>query len=99
MDMPYVGPYRVLQGPDERDRYVLSDLHGRRIHSEFHVSKLRHWPIDNDLNEEYYIVDSIVDAKGQGDERRYRVRWRGWSAKHDTWEPLYNLNEPSRAEA
>ena len=63
MDVPYVGPYRVLQGPDERDRYVLSDLHGRRIHSEFHVSKLRHWPIDNDLNEEYYIVDSIVDAK------------------------------------
>ena len=99
MDMPYVGPYRVLQGPDERDRYVLRDLHGRRVHSEFHVSKLKHWPIDNDLGEEYYIVDSIVDAKGQGDERRYRVRWRGWSAEHDTWEPLSNLNELSRAEA
>eukprot|EP00966_Prymnesium_polylepis_P207613 4809048-Prymnesium_polylepis.1 len=34
MDMPYVGPYRVLWGPDERDRYA-RDLHGRRF-NEFH---------------------------------------------------------------
>ena len=35
-------------------------------------------------------TDKIVDARGNGAARRYRIRWMqgGWTAKDDTWEPV-----------
>ena len=45
MELPYVGPFRILWGPDERDRYALRDMEGRAF-NEFHVSKLKLWPAD-----------------------------------------------------
>jgi hypothetical protein len=99
MSMPYVGPYRVVQGPDERDRYQLRDLEGRRF-NYFHVSKLKLWPDSEDIDDEYYVVEKVVDAATHADGvRRYRIKWRGWAAKHNTWEELGNLNSAAREEA
>lgn len=99
MAMPFIGPYRVVVGPDERDRYQLRDLEGRRF-NYFHVSKLKLWPDTDDLDDDYYVVEKVVDSRAcQNGKRRYRIRWRGWSKKHDTWESLDNLNEAAAAEA
>ena len=99
MDMPYVGPYRILWGPDYRDRYALRDLHGRRF-NEFHVSKLKYWPLEEDvLEDEYYIVEHILDWRRHGDDLEFLVKWRGYSKKHNTWEPLRSLNAGARATA
>ena len=88
-----------MAGPDERDRYQLRDLEGRRF-NYFHVSKLKWWPDTDNLDDDYYVVDKIVDSRVQTDGRRhYRVRWRGYSKRHDTWEELENLNEAAAAEA
>ena len=38
-------------------------------------------------------VAEIVDAKGPPSRRLYRVRWAGYEAKHDTWEPDSNLGD------
>ena len=76
IEMPYVGPYRVLWGPDERDRYALRDLHGRRF-NEFHVSKLKLWPDDEEIDDEHYIVEHILDSRDHNGEKQYLVKWQG----------------------
>ena len=101
MEMPYVGPYRVLWGPDERDRYALRDLPGRRF-NEFHVSKLKAFPRAAEEvigDDEYYVVEDILDTRERHGRTEYLVKWRGYSKKHNSWEPLENLNEAAREQA
>jgi hypothetical protein len=100
MEMPYVGPYRVLEGPDARDRYKLADIHGRRF-NEFHVSRLKHWPLEGDLEDGYFEVDHIVDIvhDERKNEKLYKVRWKGYSKKHDSLVSWEDLNEEGRVEA
>ena len=94
MDMPYIGPYRVLWGPDERDRYALRDVHGRRF-NEFHVSKLKLWPLEDEFSDvEYYIVHDILDHRDgrlANGEREYLIHWQGYSKAKASWEPQSNL--------
>jgi hypothetical protein len=46
----------------------------------------------SDSDSDMYIVDRIVDRKTAEDGKPlYKVRWRDYSAKHDTWEPLEHL--------
>jgi|SRR6478609_3195249 len=41
---------------------------------------------------EEYEIQSIVDKmKMRNGQVKYRVRWKGWSAKDDTWEPRRKL--------
>ena len=98
MEMPYVGPYRVLWGPDERDRYALRDLDGRRF-NEFHVSKLKLWPLEGDVGDEYYVVERIVDARTVKGQRQYLIKWTGYSQKYNSWHTLEDLSPAARDEA
>jgi hypothetical protein len=38
-----------------------------------------------------YEPERIVDERQQGDRREFRIRWMGYSAAEDTWEPLEDL--------
>ena len=98
MEMPYVGPYRVMEGPDERDRYKLADVQGRMF-NEFHVSRLKLWPLEGAIEDGYFEVERIVDVRinGQG-VKTWRVRWKGYGKKHDTWEAWESFNEAAREE-
>lgn len=46
---------------------------------------------DDDEDEPTYVVESIVGHRKVGQVREYKVRWVGYSAKDDTFEPLENL--------
>ena len=90
MSMPNIGPYRIVSGPHDRDRYVLRDLQTYHMHSGFHVSKLRRWPAKltaaDELVDDYYVIDYIVDSRVEDDgETSYRVRWQGYGPKYDLW--------------
>ncbi|KAI9088765.1 hypothetical protein DFS34DRAFT_698492 [Phlyctochytrium arcticum] len=41
----------------------------------------------------FYEVDYIVDKRRRGHRVEYRVRWKGYDASADTYEPLSNLLE------
>ncbi len=72
-----------------------------RWHPVFHTSLLRHYkensrckapPIPEVIEGELeYEVESIVDHKVSKNGNQYRIRWKGYSAVDDTWEPEMNL--------
>ena len=42
--------------------------------------------------DERWEVEAIVADRGRGRKRKYRVRWAGFSASEDTWEPAGHLD-------
>ena len=101
MLMPYVGPYRIVEGPDPRDRYRLRDLGLSNQNPWFHVSRLKHWPDSaedvRDLGEEYYIIQTIKghrQLRSAGEPAyEFLVKWRGYNESHNQWvtEEQFNL--------
>lgn len=39
-----------------------------------------------------YEVQKIIDDEMRSGKKFYRIRWKGWSAKDDTWEPKGKSN-------
>lgn len=42
--------------------------------------------------EEEWEVDKIIDYAEEKKGRVFRIRWKGFGPKHDTWEPEANLH-------
>ena len=38
-----------------------------------------------------YLVDKLLDMKMEGTQKLFLVKWKGFSAKYNTWEPVSNL--------
>lgn len=46
-----------------------------------------------DESEDIYEVERIVGERlGASDAPEYRVKWKGWADKYNTWEPWENLD-------
>lgn len=41
-----------------------------------------------------FEVQKIIDDEIRSGKKYYRIRWKGWSAKDDTWEPKSSLSCP-----
>lgn len=48
-------------------------------------------PAVNKKVKEMYIVSSIKGHRGRGKKKEYFIKWKGYSEKDNTWEPLNNL--------
>lgn len=42
----------------------------------------------------HYQVQEIMDKREVKGRTEYKVRWKGWSAKYDSWLPEEELNCP-----
>jgi len=40
-----------------------------------------------------------LDWRRRGEKLEFLVKWRGYSQKHNTWEPIENLNQAAQEEA
>ena len=65
----------------------------------------RFFPDDEDVlnttNVSTYIAESIIDARGSADDRKYLIRWRGFPEEFDTWtreEDVYDRNMVKEAD-
>ena len=51
-----------------------------------------------DESEDIYEVERIVGERlGASDAPEYRVKWKGWADKYNTWEPWENLDGAEEA--
>jgi chromobox protein 1/chromobox protein 5 len=72
-----------------------------KIHPIFHISLLV--PTENaatrenySITDDTYEVEKIIAKRTNKGRTEYRIRWKGYSEKDDTWEPTENLNCPEK---
>ena len=90
---PWFGPCRISEVL-ANGNYVLTDLPNAMVSSRFHVSQLRIYRTHVDaeeLTEDEFIVDRLLDRRGQPHRRQYLVKWRGYPRSRATWEPRGEL--------
>lgn len=64
--------------------------------SDDSVSSMEIVCLNSDGEEEKeWEVEKIVCQKWEKGKTMYRVKWKGWSDEHSTWEPLSNLTHCS----
>lgn len=98
-DFKWLGPFTIV-GLVGTHAYRLQLPRQYPIHNVFHVSLLEHYyprpgvtpPEPQEIGGALeWNVKEIVGAKGQGKNRKFKVRWEGWTPAHDSWEPTENL--------
>ncbi|KAF8702341.1 hypothetical protein RHS03_06364, partial [Rhizoctonia solani] len=93
-----LGPFKVIEKISDR-AYRLELPPTMRIHDVFYVGLLskvkrdrerafenRPPPVTVD-GEEEYEVEGITDAKERNGKWFFRVKWKGYRSKENTWEP------------
>ena len=108
VNTPRRGPFLVLHSKDHM--YVLEDLANHKPIPPVHVTQLRKFVFDTSRitaeeiavhdNMEHY-VEAVLDHEpktkpnSRRKELRFKIRWLGFDAAHDTWEPWSGLRANS----
>lgn len=101
LDHRKLGPFRISakKGPVN---YKLDLPEGMKMHPVFHVSLLEPAPPDAALqtrptpmapesSEPEYEVEAIIEQRIRNGRNEYLIKWKGYSATENTWEPTKHL--------
>jgi hypothetical protein len=89
----YEGPYRVSEILDNGN-VQLRDLKSRGLYDVFHVTRLRPYltyTTEVPMEEDEYVVEKILARRGEGENREYLIKWKGYSSAVNGWEPQAHL--------
>jgi len=96
----FIGPFTVTRVINEVSAQLDLPM-GLRWHNVFHASLLRHYkdggpikaaPIPEIIDGELeWEVEKILDHRSGRPGKEYLIRWKGFTADEDTWEPEINL--------
>ena len=97
----WIGPYQVIK-PAGSHAYKLQLPRGIRIHHVVHTTLLKPYKknaanyaeeTDDEQDDLFYNVESVVASKRFSRKVKYRIRWEGYEEQDDTWEPVENLRD------
>ena len=92
---PYLPDIHYVVSRAKSGAYMLRNEIGELIDREVPLSQLKLLRSRNipKLGEsDVWVVDKIVDRRGRSPvDAEYRIRWKGYRAKDDTWEPADHI--------
>ena len=106
------GPFTIMRVISDVAYRLALPLHWK-IHDVFHTSLLTPYhktrthgpnllkpPPDVIDGEPEWEVEEIIGIRtfGRRREKQYRVKWKGYNAAHDSWEPASNVHAPDLIE-
>ena len=101
-----LGPFKIIEKVGPLDYRLDLPLSLSQIHNVFHVDKLYPWKGNSvngaiptppgpiyleDEDEPEYEVEEVLDSRRQWKRLEYLVKWIGYDAGHNSWEPADNL--------
>ncbi len=100
LDKPWYGPICVTDVTDGRHVITGVFVPDESITLVGPTYNIKRFYLDNDdvlnaLDVSTYIAESIIDARGDADNREYLIHWHGFPNEFDTWEPDKNVKDRS----
>ncbi|KAG0161867.1 M-phase phosphoprotein 8 [Apophysomyces sp. BC1015] len=86
----------IPTGKTKGGSYILEDNTGALLPRNIPPSHLKLLSDGIDMSgENVFEVQSVIDHKGSDGNYEYRVRWKGYAEKDDTWEPPEHFDDQS----
>jgi hypothetical protein len=90
LDRPFYGPCRVTLLSDGGMIATMEWVPDPAIRLVRHLTDLKRYHVSDDeiydgLNVDRYVVEEIIDARGDTENREYLCRWRGFPLEFDSW--------------
>ena len=90
----YEGPFKVIRR-NTGGAYILQDKTGALLNRNIPASQMRAILVQDDDDDESYVVEAIIDHRGPANKREFLVKWRGYSSEENSWEPYSNFDDVS----
>jgi transposase InsO family protein len=91
LEHEYIGPY-MIESKNRTGAITLIASNGTPLPRLVRPNQLKFVShFSPNFKQDVFEVDAIVDHRGEGDNREYKVHWKGYSSDEDTWEPVSNL--------
>ena len=90
----YEGPFKVLRCT-RGGSYVLQDMTGALLSRNYPPSAMKLISQDPIYAGDSYEIEAILDHTDVDNMRKYLVKWRGYDAAQNTWEPIDNFDDVS----
>ena len=95
----YIGKYTIVRR-EVNGPYVVKDMTGDILSRKIPIDQMKVLfrpgliPAMKD-DEDIYIVDKILNHRGQGQNIEYEIKWKGFDNDENTWEPAEYLQDQS----